>query len=239
MPQKILIIGATSGIGREMAEQYLAEGCLVGITGRRQHLLDEVKANYGNQVYTTCFSVTDPKCLDFLLQLVSDMGGMDLLIYNAGYGEVSKDLDAGIEWNTVSTNVTGFVKLVSYAFQYFIQKGSGQIAVISSIAALRGNSWAPAYSASKAFISNYAEGLNIKAKKLLKDIVVTDVKPGFIDTKMAKGNKRFWVMPPAKAAAQIRAAIKKKKRKVYITRRWWLVAQIMKVLPYSLYKRLG
>jgi len=87
-------------------------------------------------------------------------------------------------------------------------------------------------------MSNYAEGLNIKAKRLKKDIIVTDIRPGFIDTKMAKGNGRFWVVPKEKAVSEIIKAIEKKKRVAYITKRWWWVAQIMRLLPYSIYRRI-
>jgi short-subunit dehydrogenase len=172
-------------------------------------------------------------------QLINELGGLDILIYNTGYGDVSKELNFEIENTTTRTNVNGFVEIVSYAFNYFVQQGYGQIAITSSVASVRGNSWAPAYSASKSFMSNYAEGLNIKAKRLKKDIVITDLRPGFINTKMAKGNKQFWVVPKEKAAAQIINGIERKKRVVYISRRWWLVAQIMKMLPYSIYRRIG
>jgi len=171
-------------------------------------------------------------------QLIDQLGGLDLLIYNSGYGEPSKDLKWEIEQTTTKTNVSGLVQIVSMVFNYFANKGSGQIAITSSIAAIRGNSWAPSYSASKAFMSNYAEGLNIKANRLKKDIVITDIKPGFIDTKMVKGKGRFWIASPQKAADQIINAIEKKKRVAYITRRWWLIAQIMKLLPYNIYKRI-
>ena len=130
------------------------------------------------------------------------------------------------------------IQLIIFYFKS-VRQGYGQIALTSSIAALRGNSWAPSYSASKAFMSNYAEGLNIKASKLKKNIVITDIKPGFINTKMAKGNGRFWVAPPAKAVKQIIKGIEARKRVVYITKRWWLIAQLMKIIPYSIYKRLG
>ncbi|HEX8315942.1 MAG TPA: SDR family NAD(P)-dependent oxidoreductase, partial [Flavisolibacter sp.] len=129
----------------------------------------------------------------------------------------------------------------SFAFNFFVEQGQGQgqIALTSSIAALRGNSWAPAYSASKAFMSNYAEGLALKARRQKRDITVTDIKPGFIKTSMAKGHGQFWVASPAKASLQIKRAIDRKKRVVYITRRWWLIAWILKVLPFSLYKRIA
>lgn len=135
--------------------------------------------------------------------------------------------------------MNGFIEIVNYAFNYFAAQGFGQIATISSIAGLRGNSWAPAYSASKAFMSNYAEGLNIKAKAMKKNIVVTDIRPGFINTKMAKGNGLFWVAPSAKASRQIVTAIDRKRRVAYITKRWWLVAMLLKILPYSIYRKLA
>jgi short-subunit dehydrogenase len=239
MLKKIIIVGATSGIGREMALLYLKQGCMVGITGRRSQLLQELKMAYPQQVFTSCFDVMEPGNLKNLGLLIEHLGGLDLFIYNSGFGDVSEQLDGEIEIITTKTNVNGFVEMAPFVFNYFVQQGGGHIAVTSSIAALRGNSLAPAYSASKAFISNYAEGLNIKANRLKKNIVVTDVQPGFISTKLSKGNKRFWVAPPDKAARQIVKAIDQKKRKVYITKRWWLVAKLLPVIPYFIYKRLG
>ena len=236
--KKIIIIGATSGIGRELAILYLKQGHHVGITGRRESLLQELKQLYPSQVHTSCFDVTATSNISSLQNLVEQMQGLDLFIYNSGYGDVSKELDHQIESTTVKTNVTAFVDLVSFAFNYFVNKGHGQIAVISSIAALRGNSWAPAYSASKAFISNYAEGLNIKATRMKKNIIITDIKPGFVDTKLAKGNKRFWMATTTKAAAQIQNAIDNKKRIAHITKRWWIIAGILRILPFSIYRRL-
>ena len=239
MQKKIIIVGATSGIGREMALCYLRQGAQVGITGRRQPLLQQLKEAYPLQVATSCFDVADEKAVDFLLTLIEELGGLDLFIYNAGYGEVAKELNPAVEWTTMQTNVAGLVRLSAHVFTYYAQRGGGQLAFISSVAALRGNSWAPAYSASKAFSSTYAEGLNLKALKLGKNIVVTDVRPGFIATKPSGGNRRFWVAAPQTAAHQIITAIGKRKKKVYITRRWWLVAQLLRNLPYAVYKRLG
>jgi short-subunit dehydrogenase len=236
--KKIIIVGASSGIGREIACKYVEEGHKVGVTGRRLDLLNELKEKYPEQIFISCFDVMGNENQQKISQLIHELGGLDFLIYNSGYGDPSKELNWEVERATTQTNVNGFVEIVSYAFNYFVQQGYGQIALTSSIAALRGNSWAPSYSASKAFMSNYAEGLNIKAGRLKKNIVITDIRPGFIDTKMAKGNGQFWVIKKEKATRQIINAIKKKKRVVYISRRWWLVAQIMKRLPYSIYRRI-
>lgn len=236
---KAIVVGASSGIGREIVCKYAEKGWKVGITGRREKLLIELKEKYPDHIITSSFDVMGQENIPNIKKLIEDLGGLDLLIYNAGYGDPSTELDWVIENATTKTNVNGFVEIVSFTFNYFVQQGYGQIALTSSIAALRGNSWAPSYSASKAFMSNYAEGLNIKAHKLKKDIVITDIKPGFIDTKMAKGNGRFWVAPTSKAVRQIISGIESRKRVVYVTKRWWLIAQLMKIIPYSIYKRIG
>jgi short-subunit dehydrogenase len=208
------------------------------VTGRRQELLEELKKRYP-AIYTDCFDVQSNNVVERLQSLITMMGGLDLLIYSAGYGEPNKELVNEIELDSTATNVMGFVKTATFTFNYFLQQGHGQLAVISSVAAIRGNSFTPAYSASKAYVSNYAEGLNMKAHKLKAGIVVTDIRPGFVKTKMAKGNGQFWVAPLDKAARQIIAAIAAKKRVAYITKRWWLIAFIMKRLPFRMYRKIG
>ncbi len=237
--KKIIIIGATSGIGRRMAELYAAKGNIVGITGRRNELLNEIKDLYPGKIETECFDVTGNQNIENLTSLIQKIGGLDILVYSSGIGEVSKELDRQIDKMTVETNVTGFVEIANWAFNFFIDQGHVSMAVISSIAANRGNSWAPAYSASKAFQSNYFDALAIKAERMKKDIGITCIEPGFVATKMAKGTKLFWVVPLEKATNQIIAAIEKKKRKVYVSKRWWLVAKLMRLIPFWIYKKIG
>ena len=237
--KKIIIVGASSGIGLAIAIEYVNKGWKVGITGRRESLLQELKERYPDQVALSCFDVRNEKATEYLDRLIEEMGGMDVLLYNSGYGETSMNLVPSIETQTTETNVDGFVRIVVHAFNHFVQECNGQIALTSSVAALRGNSWGPAYSASKSFMSNYAEGLNIKARKLKKDIIITDLRPGFVDTHMGQGKGRFWVSSPENAARQMFAAIEKKKRIAYITRRWWIIGQVMKILPFGLYRRIA
>ena len=97
---------------------------------------------------------------------------------------------------------------------------------------------APAYNATKAFQINYLEGLRQKASKLKMPITVTDIRPGFVNTNMAKGEGQFWVAPVGKAANQTFDAIKRKKKVAYISRRWRLVAILLKLIPGSLYARM-
>ncbi len=237
--KKVIIIGATSGIGRELAKLYAGAGWLVGATGRRQDLLYTLQLEYPNEIITECFDVTAAENISHLESLIKKMEGMDLLIYNAGYGETSETLDWELDKKMVDINVNGFIRIVHYSFNYFVKQGHGHVATTSSIASLRGNSLAPAYSAGKAFQSIYMEGLHIKAKKLKEDIHVTDIEPGFVDTKMAKGNRRFWVSTPQKAAKQIFDALEKKKWRVYITHRWWLIAKLLKWMPDFIYHKIG
>ena len=237
--KRVIIIGATSGIGRKMAEQYAAKGNVVGITGRRKELLDEIENNFPGKIKTECFDVTSNENIVKLTALIREIGGLDILVYSSGVGAPSKELDWELDKATVDTNVNGFIEIANWGFNYFIKQGYGSMAVISSIAANRGNSWAPAYSASKAFQSNYFEALAIKAKRIKKNIGITCIEPGFVDTKMAKGNKRFWLVSLEKAAQQMITAIDKKKRKVYVSKRWWLVAKLMRLTPFWIYKRIG
>ena len=237
--KRVIIVGATSGIGRKMAELYAAAGNIVGITGRRKELLDEIESMYPGKIKTECFDVTKNENIERLTVLIQKIGGLDILVYSSGIGELSKELDWEIDKRTVDTNVYGFIEICNWAFNYFTKQGHGSMAVISSVGANRGNSWVPSYSASKAFQSNYFEALAIKAKRMKKDIGIICIEPGFVDTKMVKGYKRFWVVPLEKAARQIIAGIQKRKQKVYISKRWWLIARLMRATPFWLYKKIG
>jgi len=241
--KRVIIIGASSGIGYELAKLYAANDNFVGVTGRRNELLYKLKELFPDKIIPECFDVMGSENISHLESLIKKTGGMDLLVYNSGYGDVSIALDWHIDEVTTRTNVVGFVEIVNYAFNYFAKQGGGQIAATSSIASVRGNGYAPAYSASKAFMSVYLEGLHLKASRINKKnptihISITDILPGFVNTKMAKGKGRFWEAPVEKAAKQIFNAIESKQRKAYITRRWAVVAWILKWMPYFILKRV-
>ncbi len=240
---KLIIVAASSGLGRELARIYADKGSKIGVTARRKDLLESLCGEYPDSIIEEAFDVTAPGAMVHLENLVARLGGLDLLIYCAGYGEPSVRLDREIDRETVGTNVNGFVEVVNFTFNFFAQQGHGHFAAISSVAGVRANPLAPAYGASKAFISHYLEALSIKAGKKpfvtgKRSIFITDIQPGFIATKMAKGNGQFWVAPVNKAAAQIYAAIEKKKKLVYITHRWWLIASLLKWMPSFIYDRI-
>ena len=132
----------------------------------------------------------------------------------------------------------GFAGMVNVAVAHLEARGSGHLVGISSLAGLRGNAVAPSYAASKAFVSNYLQGVRYRFNRLKLPVAVTDVQPGFVDTRMAKGDRLFWVASPQTAARQIAAAISGRKQRVYITRRWRLIAWLLQILPDALYSRL-
>ncbi len=239
MQQKIIIIGASSGIGRKLTGLYAGKDHRVGISGRRSELLEEMQREHQQQIVYECFDITQPGVTRHLELLIGKLGGLDLLIISAGIGNPSKELIWKIDKVTIDTNVNGFAEIANWAFNYFFRQGHGHLVTISSVAANRGGSHAPAYNASKAFQSSYLEGLSIKARKSGKDITVTCIEPGFVDTKMSKSDKIFWLVPVDKAARQIAKAIENKRRKAYISHRWWLVAKAMKWAPYWLYSKFG
>src|SRR5215213_7828598 len=119
---KIIIIGATSGIGKEMALRYAKQGHSVAITGRRENLLQELKKQEP-QFFTARFDVTGDENKTHLEKLISQIDGLDLIIYNAGFGDPSEQLIPETEMATTKTNVNGFVSVVNFAFNYFVEQG--------------------------------------------------------------------------------------------------------------------
>jgi short-subunit dehydrogenase len=236
--KKAIIIGASSGIGKELAKLLSKDNITLGLTGRRVELLEELKSLLPCNAIVKHMDITDCEASKKQLDsLIFEMGGVDLIFISSGIGHANDELDWSLELDTINTNVTGVTSLICASMSYFQTKGNGHLAVISSISALRGSSECPAYNASKSFISNYLEGMRCKVRKSNAKVFVTDIKPGFVDTKMAQGDGLFWVMPAPVAAQQIYKAIQKKKKVAYITKRWVLVAFLLKMLPKGIYEK--
>lgn len=234
-----VIIGASSGIGKALAIQLHAAGYRVAVAARRLELLEQLNRDLNNSLICKKMDICKPvESQNILAGIAAELGRIDLLVLSSGTGEINQELDWGKEQPTISTNVLGFSAIAVATMNFFLSQGSGHLVGISSIAALRGNAIAPAYNASKAFVSNYLEGLRIKAVKSGKPIFVTDIRPGFVDTPMAQGEGLFWVASPEKAAKQIISAIKRRQKIAYVTRRWGLVAWLLKFMPDFLYFKL-
>ncbi len=132
-------------------------------------------------------------------------------------------------------NVTGFTCIANWTFNYFEKQKAGHLVAISSVGGIRGSRIAPAYNATKSYQINYLEGLRQKATKQKAQFFITGIRPGFVDTDMAKGEGQFWVATVDKATRQIFDAIKQKKKIVYVTKRWRLIATILKRIPRLIY----
>jgi len=237
--KRAIIVGASSGIGRELAILLSENGWNVGLMARRRDQLDETARLMPREGTIVEADVVDAdEARTRFSGLIEQLGGVDLVVLSAGVGFLNPDLDWADEERTIAVNVTGFTALATAAFTHFEKSAGGHLVGISSIAALRGGAAAPAYGASKAFLSNYLEALRCRAIKARLPIAVTDIQPGFVDTAMAKGEGKFWVAPPRVAAEQIYRAIVRRRSHAYVTRRWRLIAWLVKLLPETVYARM-
>ena len=237
--KRAIVIGASSGIGRELSLVLAKNDYQVGLMARRLELLQTLQQEIPIQTYLGYLDISQSSdAIEKLQNMIQEMGEVDLIIINSGVVFQNPELDWSKEKQTLDVNVYGFCALAGVAFNYFSKQGHGHLVGISSIGALRGSDFAPAYNASKAFMSNYLEGLRKKAFKGGSKITISDIKPGFVDTEMAKGEGKFWVASPSEAAEQIYLAIRCRKSNAYITRRWCLVAWLLKFMPNWLYQRI-
>jgi short-subunit dehydrogenase len=235
----IVIIGATSGIGKALFEKYARGDNRIGIVGRRANLLDELCQKYPSKTITAKADITNLEEIEQAINaLHKELEYIDLAIVCSGIGDINATLEYNVERLTIDTNITAWTYVINIFYHIFVQQGHGHLVAITSAGGLRGEPIAPAYSASKAYQINYMEALRKKAYKSGSQIYVTDIRPGLVNTAMAKGEGLFWVMPVEKVANQIITAIHKNKYKAYVTKRWHILAIINKNLPFALYKRM-
>ena len=235
----IVIIGATSGIGKALFEKYANENNRIGIIGRRAHLLDKWYQTSPSKTIPTKVDIINLEEIEQAINaLHKEMEYIDLAIVCSGTGDINATLDYSIERPAIDTNIVGWTFVIDMLYHILEQQGHGHLVAITSAGGLRGEPMAPAYSATKAYQITYIEALRKKAYKSGIQITVTDIRPGLVDTAMAKGEGLFWVMPVEKVASQIIAAIRKNKSKAYVSKRWHILAILNKNLPYCLYKRM-
>lgn len=226
-----LIVGASSGIGAALARELAARGWRVALASRREALLRDVAASLPHDPVVEVLDVTAPDAAARVESLIARLGRLDLFVYNSGWGEPNAALAPETELRTVAVNVTGFTALTNVVARTFVRQGHGHLVGISSIAGIRGAGIAPAYGASKAYMSTYLEALRGALSQTAPAVFVTDVQPGFVDTAMAKSPARFWVAPVEKAARQIADAIEHREHRAYVTKRWRWVAWVLRAMP--------
>lgn len=240
MPENVVIIGGTSGIGRALAVEMHGRGYTVGVTGRRTQRLQELKQELRDRIFIQPMDISHTdKSITRLERLSDQMGNIDVIVLNAGISNYQEDSGRQAGLKVIDVNIRGFANLASYCFAKFEEQGHGQLVGVSSVASLFGWGLSAAYNASKAFVNIYLQGYRQKANHSEANITVTNLMPGFVESEMTEGRKgMFWVAPAAKAARQIANTIEHRKDHAYITKRWRLVAWLIKLTPQWVWNRM-
>lgn len=237
--KRVIIIGASSGMGMEVAKLLLDEGCRLGVAARREDRLQLLKQLAPDRVVTATIDVTAEGAEQRLRALIDELGGMDLFFYASGIGKQNRTLTPEIELNTVNTNGMGFTRMIGEAYRYFADRGEGHIAAISSIAGTKGLGPAPSYSATKAMQNVYLQALEQQANARNLKIRFTDIRPGFVDTALLNGDFHYPMMlKPENVARQIVRAINSKRHIKVIDWRYALMTALWRRLPRPLWRHL-
>lgn len=236
--KKAIVIGATSGIGKETAKKLAKNGYEVGLAGRREERLMEIQNSITTKTFIKKIDVSKTdEAIDLLKNLIKEMGGLDLIVICPGIVRPNIELNWNKDKETIDTNVSGFSSMANTAAQYFSNQNHGHIVGISSMSSITYSDRTNAYCASKAFISSYLRGLRILFNRSNKNVYVTEVLPGWVYTEMTKNadiSKVFWAISADKAADQIYDAIVSKKKKIYVSKRWRILAWLINMLPEGL-----
>ena len=251
-------MGATSGIGKEVARLLAANGYEVGIAGRREERLVQMAQATPGIVAHRQIDVTKEDAPTELHKLIEELGGMDLYVHSSGIGWENVALDADKELKTVETNGVGFVRMVSAAYNWFAEQRADEakqraegdeqrasskerkarIACITSIARTRGLGAAPAYSATKRMQAHYLECLSQQARMRHLNIGITDIRPGFVATDLIAGSHFPLQLKAEDVARTIVRAIEHGSEVVTIDWRYRLLVAAWQLIPRWLWVRL-
>lgn len=223
----------------EVAKLFLAEGCKLGVAARREDRLQAIKQLAPDRVVTATIDVTADDAPRRLRLLIDELGGMDLFFYSSGIGKQNRMLTPDIELDTVNTNGMGFTRMIGEAYRFFAEHGEGHIAAITSIAGTKGLGPAPSYSATKAMQNVYLQALEQQAHARGLKIRFTDIRPGFVDTDLLKGDFRYpMLLKPEKVARQIVRAVNNNRHVKVIDLRYAILTALWRRLPRCMWRHL-
>ena len=235
MAKKAIVMGATSGIGMEVAKLLAAKGWQVGIAGRRIERLQALISQGGITCYQQ-IDVTSPDAPAQLLELIDKLGGMDLYFHSSGIGWQNNTLDIEKELKTVETNGLGFTRMVDTAFNWFAthhqNNSKARIACITSIAGTKG------LGAAQRFQNHYLECLSQQARMRHLPIAITDIRPGFVKTDLIAGSSYPLQLKPEDVAKHIVSAIENGKEVKVIDWRYDILVFLWRLIPRWLWTRL-
>ena len=230
-------MGASSGIGFEVAKLLLENGWNLGLAARRTEPIEEMRKAYPEQVTVMHIDITADDAPERLIQLIERMGGVQLYLHVAGIGKQNRQLEPTVEARTVATNVMGFTCMVDTMFGYMATNGGGHIAAISSVAGTKGLGPAASYSASKAYQSTYIQALEQLSNSRKLNISFTDIRPGFVDTDLLTGDSYPMLMQKGPVARQVVRAIERKRHICIIDWRYRALVFLWRRLPNWLWRR--
>jgi len=244
--KKAIIVGASSGIGFEVARLLLTEGWQVGVAARREERLMALKAEAPERVEVMTIDITQPDAEERLMMLIERLGGMDLYFHASGIGKQNRTLELAIELRTVETNALGFTRMIGAAYRYFSLSPTSSsareekiIAAITSIAGTKGLGPAPAYSATKALQANYLEALEQLARQSRQPIHFLDIRPGFVDTALLSDGFPYpMLMRPETVARDIVRSIKKRRHVRIIDWRYRILTAAWRLIPRYIWRRI-
>lgn len=237
--KKAIIVGASSGIGLEVAKRLLSDGWNLGIAARREEPLQALKATAPERIEIMTIDVTKSDAEERLLSLIDQLGGMDLYFHASGIGKQNRTLEPDIELSTMETNAVGFTRMIGTAYRYFAKKGEGHIAAITSIAGTKGLGPAPAYSATKALQTTYLQALEQQAHQSRLNISITDIRPGFVDTALLSGTFKYpMLMKPETVARDIVSSIISKRHIRVIDARYRVLTFFWRLIPNWIWRRM-
>lgn len=232
--KRAIVVGASSGIGFEVAKLLIEQGWIVGVAARRVELLQGIGATAVERI-----DVTSDDATETLGLLIKKLGGMDLYFHASGIGKQNRDLTEGIELATVQTNGVGFTRMIGEAYRFFARQGYGHIAAITSIAGTKGLGPAPSYSATKAMQNIYLQALEQQAHSRGLNISFTDIRPGFVDTALLSGDFQYPMMlRPEKVAKDIVRAISHHKHIRVIDWKYRLLTAVWRRIPRWIWRNI-
>ena len=239
--KKIIIVGASSGMGRRLAVDFARLGWRVGIAARREDQLKEIKEQNPGRIEYMAIDVAAQDAVDRFYKLIELIDGMDYLVYAAGCGWRNPDLDTASDEQTIAVNVLGFTRIVNAAHKYYRQTANvhrGHIACITSVGGTKGIGISATYSASKRYQWTYLQAIDQLAHQQRVNVAVTDIRPGFVDTALLAGRRYPLEMSLEYIAPRLERAIMRAPRVKIIDSRWAVVTALWRMIPPCLWRRI-
>ena len=239
--KRVVIMGASSGMGYGVAEALASRGVKVGLAARHTKSLEELKKKYPEFVEYAKIDITKPAAVGELNDLIEELGGMDIYFHVAGIYDENLYLDPEKDVAIANTNCAGFARMISAAYRYFRNnKKKGQIAAITSVAGTKGIARLAAYSSSKKFGQWYLDAIEQLSNAEKSGITFTDIRPGWVRTPLVDPDREYPMeMSVEYVVPKIIKAIVRKYRVAVVDWRWNIFTGIWRSIPNAVWTRMN